>query len=277
MISLADELRKKLDQELLDLAKLSLNKLELAERSYSYCEQVLKKLKPLVASYNFKDEAEEINFFKKTLPEFIQELIYCRRVFLFEQHMPHAGKAALESYHTDMLNSIGTFFAANQPFYSYYRTAKVHYDTILFMRGKSEIDLMPESTVGIDETFTTPYSFKLAKLIANERFGKYVTLSQRDIDCQLNHKMPSNESLLVWTDSKVALIELAYALHVRGAIEGGKADIAKIIRTLEYTFNVDLGNFYRTYYDMGLRKKNRTPFLQALTEQLNRYMEEAAR
>ncbi|MEP0712451.1 MAG: RteC domain-containing protein, partial [Algoriphagus sp.] len=77
-----------------------------------------------------------------------------------------------------------------------------------------------------------------------------------------------------WTDSKSALIELAYALHSRGAVNHGKSDVKAIITLMESLFNVQVGNFYRTFQSMRGRKKNRTIFLDSLKESLVKRMDD---
>lgn len=77
-----------------------------------------------------------------------------------------------------------------------------------------------------------------------------------------------------WTDSKSALIELDYALHSRGAVNHGKSDVKMIISNMESLFNVEVGNFYRTFQSVRIRKKNRTIFLDRLKESLEKRMDE---
>ncbi|WP_057940545.1 RteC domain-containing protein [Algoriphagus resistens] len=84
-------------------------------------------------------------------------------------------------------------------------------------------------------------------------------------------KFPVNHE---WTDSKSALIELAYALHSRGAVNHGKSDVKAIITLMETLFNIQVGNFYRTFQSMRGRKKNRTIFLDSLKESLVKRMDE---
>ena len=79
---------------------------------------------------------------------------------------------------------------------------------------------------------------------------------------------------LNWTGSKVALIELIYALHYQGVFDNGNADIRLIAKYLENTFNINLRNFYQTYLELRNRKMNPTKFLDTLREGLIRKMDE---
>ncbi len=81
-------------------------------------------------------------------------------------------------------------------------------------------------------------------------------------------------SNLKWTGSKVAAVELGYALESSRFINRGNADIKEIMLLIETCFNIDLGEYYRTYISIKQRKKDRTPFLQSLMDSLNKRMDE---
>ena len=71
-----------------------------------------------------------------------------------------------------------------------------------------------------------------------------------------------------WTATKTDLIELIYALKVSGAIDGGTGNINQISQQLSTMFNLDLGNFYKTYAEIKNRSKDRTKFLNKLIKSL---------
>ncbi|NDV79793.1 RteC domain-containing protein [Dysgonomonas sp. 511] len=73
-------------------------------------------------------------------------------------------------------------------------------------------------------------------------------------------KMPPE--LLEWTDYKINLIELAYSIS--GSINNGNASMARIIRCLEFIFQVDLGNFYDTLGELNTRKGGPCQYLKTL-------------
>lgn len=49
-----------------------------------------------------------------------------------------------------------------------------------------------------------------------------------------------------WTGSKVALIELLYALHTEGVFNNGASDLKDVVEYFETTFNIDLGELVNT-------------------------------
>jgi predicted nucleic-acid-binding protein len=79
---------------------------------------------------------------------------------------------------------------------------------------------------------------------------------------------------LVWTGPKAALIELMYGLQTAGVFNESKADIRQIAAVFESVFNIELGDYYRTYQAIRIRKKNRTSFIDALKDSLVQRMDD---
>ena len=78
-----------------------------------------------------------------------------------------------------------------------------------------------------------------------------------------------------WTDPKVDLIELGYAIYCRGSVNHGKSDIKLIMSALEYAFNISLGHFYAVFQqNIRIRKKNRTVYLDSAKDHLERRMDD---
>ena len=78
---------------------------------------------------------------------------------------------------------------------------------------------------------------------------------------------------LSWAASKTDLIELIYALKVSGSINGGDSQIKQLTDVFGKLFNVDLGNYYKTYADIKNRNKEQTKFLLKLTSNLTEKLE----
>ena len=72
------------------------------------------------------------------------------------------------------------------------------------------------------------------------------------------------QSRLFWTANKTDLIELIYALHSSGAINSGTADIKEVASVCEQMFNIDLGDYYRTFLEIRSRKINQTKFIDKI-------------
>jgi hypothetical protein len=99
----------------------------------------------------------------------------------------------------------------------------------------------------------------------NSRYGRNELKNKEDY---------LNESKLNWTESKVALIELIYAIHSTGAVNRGVTDIKLLSDVFEQIFHIDLGDRYRAFIEIRARKKERTKFIDYLKESLIHRMEE---
>lgn len=83
------------------------------------------------------------------------------------------------------------------------------------------------------------------------------------------------QSRLFWTANKTDLIELIYALQSSGAINSGTADIKEVASACEHIFNIDLGDFYRTFLEIKSRKINQTKFIDNIKESLLKRIEDS--
>lgn len=68
-----------------------------------------------------------------------------------------------------------------------------------------------------------------------------------------------------------------YALQSKGVFNNGSADLKEVAAFLEHTFEIDLGQYHRTFLEIRIRKTGRTKFLDTLTETLTTRMDEADR
>lgn len=224
-----------------------------------------------MAKTGFKDNDGEIRFFKFLKPTIVAKLIYYNAIYKIETKKPYGSKP-IRKYLNRELKKLKRHFDNNLDFYKYYRTNNTSLDEKLFVRGNHDIKLcLDTGYFQSDLTFSTSHDYKVAKIIANDLIQVY-------IEDQLYNKDQNGKTTAIkklnWTSSKVALIELIYALHYQGVFENGNADIRLIAKYFENAFNVNLGNFYQTYLELRNRKMNPTKFLDTLRETLIKKMEE---
>jgi hypothetical protein len=275
MIKVTNVLYAALQEALKQIGRTSDDTIKTAERSYNATQDTMHRLKEFVLTYEFKDQDEEIQFFKKIKPMFLKDLIYYMEVYYVEAGKPVGNIDAQKSFLRQELERINIFFERNHTLYIYYRMDKSNLDHVYFVREVSSDLLQPEYMLDIDPRFSTIQSFKLAKMQAYETLNGYLQNASYVLDHPgiISSSEAEKKTHNSWTDSKASLIELAYAIHSRGAINHGKGDVKQIITALEVFFNVELGNFYRTFQSMRIRKKSRTPFLDTLKESLERKMD----
>lgn len=270
---------EKFCNEILSKLETTINELEV-EDDY-FIQQVeavihlilecLSEVKEHVLKKGFKNTDEEIRFFKYQKPVILSKLIYYNAVYKIETKKPY-GTKPIRKYLNKELKKLKRFFDNNLDFYKYYRSNNSFLDEKYFVRGNHDIKLWLDTYYfQSDQSFSTSHDYKVAKIIANDLIQVY-------IEDQLYHKFQKNKSKvqkkLKWTGSKVALIELIYALHYQNVFDNGSNDIREVAQYFESAFGIDLGNFYQTYLELRNRKMNRTKFLDALREELIRRMDE---
>lgn len=253
------------------------SKISSSEQSIIIVRDSLLQLRNLVVQQDFKDTAEEIKFFKEVMPKFYAKLIYYQRVFHVETHFPYTSHAIQKKIVDIELKRINYFFHQNMDFFRYYSSGSIFLDDTLFVRGKYDLRLIhDEYSLMLDPLFCTVHSYKVAKIMAYELLQNYLSQVMDRVEhrqSSLERGIPVNYTIH-WTASKTDLIELLYALQTTGVFNNSQADVKKIARFLESIFNLNLGNYYRVFQEIRIRKKNRTSFLDKMKETLLRRMDE---
>ncbi|WP_232214761.1 RteC domain-containing protein [Asinibacterium sp. OR53] len=262
---------EELEEEIKELTYEQGNVLASSEKAVELILHKTAELKEYVLKTGFKNVQEEIHFFKYQKPAIIAKLIYYNAIYKIEARKPYGAKP-IRKYLNKELKKLKRFFDNNLDFYKYYRSNNSFLDENFFVRGKHDIKLWLDTYYfQSDQTFSTSHDYKVAKIIANDLIQVY-------IEGQLYSKTQDSNSAstekLNWTGSKVAMIELIYALHYQGVFDNGNSDIRIIAQYFESAFDVELGNFYQTYLELRTRKINRTKFLDELRDGLLKKMDE---
>jgi hypothetical protein len=271
-----NELYKELEDQLQFVYQENENNVRRSELSFKLCKTALDKVRIFILKYKFRTQGEEIKFFREVKPLFYSKLIYHLKVYNIETKKPNGGDKVLKKYLLNELDKLKRYFDNNLDFYKYYRTGANYLDHKYFIRGKHDIQLAIDSYYfESDERFSTTHDFKVSKLLANDLLQVYL---ENEL-IYLERKEPRNKSQdvpktkLTWQESKTSLIELVYALHSQGAF-GNQIDLKEIADYFEHTFNVDLGDYYRTYLEIRIRKTGRTKFISSLQDSLIKRMDE---
>lgn len=254
------------------------NTLKKCEKAIEVILASIVSLKKLVIKNSFKSDSEEIIFFKEFKPHFTSKLIYYNMVFKIEMKRPNGGNRILKKYYNNELQKLKAFFDNELDFYQYYRSGSTYLDYKYFLRGKFDIKLALDNYYfETDLTFSTSHDFKVAQILANDLIQLYlenqlIMIDNKDFS-EKSQRKPNVK--LIWTGSKVALTELLYALNSEAVFNNGNTDIKDIANYLEHVFEIDLGDYYRTFLELRMRKTSRTKFLSSLTESLIKKMDEA--
>lgn len=272
------DLLQKVDLQIQDFEDNSNDVFCLCKQVIDYLQEIIGELKAFVIAYPFANQEEEIYFFKEQKPVIASKIIYYHTVYQFELRFPNGSEETQRVFIMAETDRILAHFQRNISFYQYYRTKATYLDHKYFLRGKPDIHLLISNFYyEADPQFSTSYDYKIAKILANELFAIYLTNRLNELERRIQRQQVKNgniKKLLRWTGTKVAAIELGYAIYAAGVLNNGNADIKEIMIYIEASFKIDLGDYYCTYLTIRERKRDRTTFLNSLIEKFLRKMDE---
>ena len=243
-----------------------------------YLKELLHTAREHILKEGFKNEAEEIEFFRDIKPQILGKLIYYNKIFRIETVCPVKGGKMYQKFFMGQLQQLKQEFKEHicgSYFYRYYRSGRNDRDEEYFMRGKINYrDGLKSYVFEIDHRFSTYYDSKAARIMANDLIYTYLLskINPEESPSTLLHSAQSTKDIF-WTDSKNALIELIYALYASGVISHGKIGIRKITLVFQILFRVPLGDIHHSFHRMKDRATNRTLFLDQLKSSLEQYMD----
>ena len=247
------------------------------EKAIEIILKTIDSLRGVLLKTKFKTDAEEIKFFKEIKPQFTSKLIYYNTIFKIEMKRPNGGSRIVKKYYNNELVKLKAFFDNELEFYKYYRSGSTYLDHKYFLRSKFDIKMSLSSYYfEADTNFSTSHDYKVAKILANDLIQLYlennlVLIGSKD-NGEKSQRKPNLK--MIWTSPKVALIELVYALHTEGVFNNGAADLKDIAEYFEHIFEIDLGQYRRTFLEIRTRKADRAKFLTTLNKGLLKRMED---
>jgi hypothetical protein len=217
--------------------------------------------------YKFKGLDEEIEFFKTIKPDYTALLGYHKKVFQIQLYEAYNSQEERLKYFRRQLKSLEVFIDKNSAYYHYILSNSTHMDEKYFTRGTD----LPNSAL-IDDRFSTPHEMLLSKLLSNRMVREYLLSAIQGIEKPTSTPI---SSALTWTGSKTDLIELIYALQSAGVFNKKDADVKQIATQFETAFNISLGNYYRVFQEIRLRKTGQVNFINQLKDVLTERIREA--
>lgn len=271
-------LSERINNELQTISLNDADVLQQTSKAIKILENGFSQLKTFIVSYSFKDEREEICFFKEIKPKLFSKLLYFHKIHGITMRRPAGSSDGTRRYLLDKLNRINDFFDKNLEFYEYYRSGNTHLDKYYFLRGKPDIWLNTDSfCFELDPKFSSCFDFKVAKVLANDMLAIYLNseIKKMDSNYETTTILGSFPTIKhTWTGTKTELVELIYALYTKKSINHGNIDIKELVDYFCNVFNTDAGEFYRIYLNIRNRKDSRTLYLDSLKENLIRKMDE---
>lgn len=260
---------------------LSSQIMQTADEAYQmtlFLKEMLFTIKMKVLQTGFKDEQQEINFFKNIKPQILGKLIYYNKVFRIETTCPVSTGRIHQSYFENQLKILKSEYKesiSNEDFYRYYRAGRTDRDHSYFRLGKVNYhDGLKSAVFEIDLSFSTYYDNKVAHIIANELLYTFLLTKinpEKNPDTILMNGDASKD--ISWTNSQNALIELIYALYASNSIAYGKIGIRKLALIFQILFRTPLNDIHHSFHRMKTRAGSRTAFLDQLKITLEEYMD----
>lgn len=262
-------LEKEVERKLKKIECSDLNILKKSLEASLVLGDAFQRMRDFVATYTFKNEAEEIHFFKEIKPRLFYRLIYYRKVYNIEMNRP-VGIDSQRAYLNDELVAINRYNNKRSDFIHYYRSGLTHLDSLYYLRDRADTALYLESFhYERDPKFSTIADFKVAKLLANELLLVYLKGELETLE-YIKPRTSEADSLpavrLTWQDSKTDLTELIYMLDSKRSF--GNVPLTQLAAYIANVFNIQLDtNLSRTFCDMKLRN-NPTPWIDKAKQAL---------
>ncbi len=228
-------------------------------KTLSAIREAIIELRQMVLASKFRSEDEEIRFFKEIKPLLLSQYYYNRKKFNVQLLDSFQDIPSRKNNYQKVLAKMQRFALSNKNFYQYCVSGRSDNDRECFVRKGNT-----SHKITFDHVFSTSYDIILSKLLAHKMLKDFVMGRIYSLD----HESQKANPVLNWTDSKVALIELIYALHVSGTINNNKSEIKQIVIAFQQLFDIDLGNYARVFAEIRIRKNGQTTFLDRLRENL---------
>ena len=272
-----------LEEKLVDLKSETDHILVYSEKAVMSCKSALLEMQDIVQQHGFSGEQDEIDFFKNIKPKVYGKLLYYAKIFSIETRRPNSRNKVQRKFLIQEQDKIAAFQNDNLEFYQYYRCNTTNLDDRFFVRGNADIRLCIGSLhFLIDPNFSTSHDHTVSVIMAYDMLSVYLKteIEKLDSKCSENENRDKEDenlagSKLLWTETKIALLEFIYAIHSTGAINKGVIELHELVKVFEDLFHIDLGDPYRAFVEMRLRKKDRTKFIDYLKNRLLGRMDDA--
>lgn len=236
-----------------------------------YIEKKLKEIFKWLKKHVFKTLQEEIYFFKELKPRMVSKLLYYKELLNLESSLPPSKKNKRKHY-DELLSKIHQYVLSNKEFYQYYRSRTSVKDEDFFVR-RSYKNIVRDDCylINFDSKLCTSHDFNVATIIANDMFTSHLENKLDELDGNFTTKYNPTNNKIIWTGTKIEMAEMIYGLYYKKVLNGGRADIKEIARTLCIAFNIEMDDktLYRYLQDIKKRYPINAIFLENLSDVAN--------
>ncbi|WP_370089983.1 RteC domain-containing protein [Ekhidna sp.] len=258
------DLLSELEHRLLEIDNNNRSPIDKCSLKITLCQDLTKTLRQLYFQASLETVNQQIHFFKTIKPKFVSELHFNLEVLNYYKERPRGSKKLKGQHINECMEKASSFMIKHCEFRNYMNMQSDHLDELYFTNRDYCPKLHGSFEYPSDPDFSSPVDPTLSCLIAADRYMQFLK------DQKFTLKNPSldpswdSQKTLDWHGSKTDLVELIYALHAAGKLKG---DLKHSFLVMEKALNVDVGNYYRLYTDIKL-KKNPNSLLDVLKTSL---------
>jgi len=251
------------------------NPLTEIEKGIRISKTFIHRLRVSVLEGCIASKEDEIYFFKYIKPTIMGDFLYYCYLKDITHNRPVCTIYVLQEFLEKKLDKYNHFLKKNYKCYAYYNSeGNKNLDECYFVRCYLETEdynYHPYSM--IDSDFATSKDYVFADFRAHEKVIIYLEEELIKLKIQKKKRFKSLEELIskspfYWTDTKVALTEIIYAIAYSGSINHGNVDLKELAKYMYLFFNIDELELYRIFIDIKGRKKNYTVYLDKLRDNL---------
>lgn len=274
MIDIAQKLHQELRQKIHELDYKGITGVEFYKSCYQLSTGIFKRLRDALTEYKFRNQSDEIEFFKTIKPRLHAEILFYTECYRIELNSPPIREKKAQIQHLRQLSIYySQLLNKNSPIKLYFITERTEEDNMLFTKSGHLNSFLPFDPLQEFDTLFPPASTEFARIMAYERL--LIEINERMSALRKGKQSGLSPGPdLNWTGTKIELIELGYAIHSAKSVNNGQVDLKKIMMGLEQLFNINLGAYSRYFQSLLIRQGSRTPYTEKLNGNLSQRMDD---
>lgn len=226
-------------------------------------KEALINLKGLPKTSIFNTIEQEVLYFKKIKPRVGGYLFYFKKLYEFQKVTQFSNAKTEKDQVQLLIKEAESFVKSKATFLDLIHTSSISQDSFYFTRIRPS-DVVHHISLEVDYDNTSRGCLDIAKyygyMLLNDHFKQ-----QWYYDEYPGPSVPAKFDSLQWQGSQVELIELLVALHKEGIFN---APFTEICTFFSKSFNIRLNNPHRITTDIRKRKKDKSRFIQRLSNSI---------
>jgi len=238
-------------------------------------KDAIAELKEELRNYSFTGKEEEIIYFRDLAPKVYSQLFYYMKVYAVENYRRFISPERFRSILQEEMTRIDEFYGRHGELVQRAPGGNSFWDDCLYTRQGYGDWWVEKEVMYIDEDFTIG-SYWVAMNLANAELMRWLKAQLAELDRPVAEDARDKErkGKLLWTANGVDLVELVYALHLKGCLNNGQATLKDTMEGLAAFLGADPGKYHITIQEIARRKISPTKFLKSLMEELQRKLDE---